>query len=167
MGRSRAAVAFLVATLAAGASGAAARPGGSAPCTRAAAKAAMLASPPLRQVWPTLRLGGGVGTLICHDLTRDGVPDLAATIFSGGTAGDIAWVVFRERAGRWTLAFRQLQGYHFGLFRAGGDLIESTPVYLKNDPNCCPRGGFDHRRFHWNGTRFVVAKRWHDTRFKP
>ena len=160
-------MAVLVATLAAGASGAAARPDASAPCTRGAAKAAILASPALQPVWPTLREGGGVDTLICHDLTRDGVADLAASVSSGGTAGDIAWVVFRKRAGRWTLALRQLQGYHFGLFRVGDDLVESTPVYRRSDPNCCPSGGFDHRRFHWNGARFVVAKRWHTTRFRP
>ena len=160
-------MAVLVATLAAGAQDAAARPDASAPCTRAAAKAAIFSSPALRQVWPTLREGGGVDTLICHDLTRDGVSDLAATIFSGGTAGDIAWVVFRKRGGRWTLALRVLQGYKVGLFRVGGDLVESTPVYRRSDPNCCPSGGFDHRRFHWNGARFIVAKRWHDSRFRP
>jgi hypothetical protein len=142
--------------------------GASAPrCTRAAAKAAMLASPALRQVWPTLRLGGAVDTLICHDFTRDGARDMAATVFSGGTAGDIAWVVFRQRAGRWLLALRQFQVYKVGLFRVGSDLVESTPVYRKNDPNCCPTGGFDHRRFHWNGARFVVAKRWHTSKFPP
>ena len=156
-------LAVLLAALAFGSSGAAA----SAPCTRTAAKAAILASPVLRQLWPTLREGGGVDTLICHDFTRDGAPDLTATIFSGGTAGDIAWVVFRQRAGRWTLALRQLQGYKLGLFLAGSDLVESTPVYRGSDPNCCPSGGFDHRRFHWNGTRFAVVKRWHDTRFRP
>jgi hypothetical protein len=153
----------LASVLAAGARGASL----SFPCTRAAAKAAMLASPALRQVWPTLRVGGGVGTLICHDFTRDGVRDMAATVFSGGTAGDIAWVVFRQRAGRWSLALRQLQVYKVGLFRVGSDLVESTPVYRQNDPNCCPSGGFDHRRFHWNGARFVVAKRWHTSKFPP
>jgi hypothetical protein len=153
----------LASVLAAGARGASS----SLPCTRAAAKAAMLASPALRQVWPTLRVGGGVGTLICHDFTRDGARDMAATVFSGGTAGDIAWVVFRQRAGRWSLALRELQVYKVGLFRVGGDLVESTPVYRQNDPNCCPSGGFDHRRFHWNGARFVVAKRWHTSKFPP
>jgi len=107
------------------------------PCTRAAAKAAMLASPALRPVWPTLRVGGGVDTLICHDFTRDGAQDMAATVFSGGTAGDVAWVVFRQRAGRWSLVLRVLQVYKVGLFRVGNDLVESTPVYRKNDPNCC------------------------------
>jgi hypothetical protein len=161
--RVAAVLAVAASVLATGARGASS----SLPCTRAAAKAAILASPALRQVWPTLRLGGGVDRLICHDLTRDGARDMAATVFSGGTAGDIAWAVFRQRAGRWSLALRQLQVYKVGLFRVGGDLVESTPVYRKNDPNCCPTGGFDHRRLHWNGARFVVAKRWHTSRFRP
>jgi len=127
----------------------------------------MLRSSALRPVWPTLRVGGGVDTLICHDLTRDGVPNMAATVFSGGTAGDVAWAVFRQRAGRWSLALWVLNVYKVGLFRVGSDLVESTPVYRKNDPNCCPTGGFDHRRFHWSGKRFVVAKRWHTTRYRP
>ena len=141
--------------------------GASAGCTRAAARAAILAAPGMRAVWPTVQEGGGVDTLICHDLTRDGAVDMAATIFSGGTAGDIAWAVFLRRNGRWTLSLRQLQAYKLVLRRAGGDLVETTPVYKRDDPNCCPTGGFDHRRFHWNGTRFVVAKRWHTARFTP
>jgi len=160
-------VAVVVALLAGGASSAGARQDLSAPCTRAAAKVAILSSPALRQVWPTVKEGGGVDTLICHDFTRDGAADMAATIFSGGTAGDIAWVVFTKRAGRWTLALRELQNYKLGLVRVRSDLVETVPVYRKNDPNCCPSGGFDHRRFHWDGSRFVVVRRWHDARFKP
>jgi hypothetical protein len=155
--------AAVLAGIAPGAAGAAP----AAPCTRAAAKAAILATPALRSIWATVRLGGGVDKLICHDLTGDAVPELAATIFSGGTAGDIAWVVFRRSRGRWRLAFRQLQAYKVGLFRVGRDLVESQPVYLKDDANCCPTGGFDHRRFHWNGSRFVVVRRWHTSKFPP
>jgi len=146
---------------------AAAGSGASVGCTRAAAKSAVLAAPGMRAVWPTVKEGGGVETLICHDLTRDGRVDMAATIFSGGTAGDIAWAVFLKRGGRWTLSLRQLQAYKLVLRRAGSDLVETTPVYERDDPNCCPSGGFDHRRFHWNGTRFVVVKRWHTARFAP
>jgi hypothetical protein len=89
------------------------------------------------------------------------------TVFSGGTAGDTAWLVFRQVGGGWQLALRELQVYKVGLFRAGNDLIESQPIYLKNDPNCCPSGGFDHRRFHWNGLRFTIIRRWHNARFEP
>jgi hypothetical protein len=58
-------------------------------------------------------------------------------------------------------------GYKLALARAGGDLVETQPVYTQNDPNCCPTGGFDHRRFHWNGTKFELARAWHTKTFRP
>jgi hypothetical protein len=137
------------------------------PCTHAAARAAILASPALISLGPTIRNGGGVDTLICQDLTGDGVRDFAAAIFSGGTAGDTAWVVFRADGSRWRLAFRNLHAYKIGLFRSGRDLIESQPIYKKNDPNCCPSGGFDHRRYRWVAGRFKLVRSWHNSRFKP
>ena len=136
-------------------------------CTIAAARAAILQAPALRELAPTVRNGGGPDTLICHDLTGDGVSELAVTVFSGGTAGDIAWVVYRRSSGRWRLAYTQLQVYKVGLFRVVGDLVDSQPIYRANDPNCCPSGGFGHGRFHWNGTTFRVVRTWHDASFRP
>jgi hypothetical protein len=137
------------------------------PCTIAAARAAILQAPSLRELAPTVRNGGGPDRLICHDLTGDGVSELAVTVFSGGTAGDIAWVVFRRANGRWQVAFSQLHAYKVGLFRVDRDLVESQPIYRANDPNCCPSGGFRHRRFRWDGKTFRVVRTWHDTSFRP
>jgi hypothetical protein len=137
------------------------------PCTAPAAKAAILASARLAYLRPTLDDGGGVDGLICADVTGDGRRDLAATIFSGGTAGDIAWVVFRANGSHWRLAFRQLHAYKVGLFLRGHDLVESQPIYEKNDANCCPSGGFAHRRFHWAATRFEIVRRWTTKSFRP
>src|SRR5438046_1752072 len=39
--------------------------------------------------------------VICFDFTRDGRTDVAATIASGGTAGDVGFVVFRATAAGW------------------------------------------------------------------
>ena len=96
--------------------------------------------------------------VLCFDFTRDGRLDLAVTIASGGTAGDVGFAVFRATAGGWRVALAR-GGYKLGLFRVGGDLVSSQPVYRKNDPNCCPTGGFDHIRFHWNGVRFIVDRK--------
>ena len=131
------------------------------PCTVATARAAIRQAPALQRVTPTAREGGGPDELICHDLTGDGVPELAVTVFSGGTAGDIAWAVFRRLNGRWRPAFVQLQVYKVRLFRVGRDLVESQPIYRKNDPNCCPSGGFRYRRLHWNGKAFQIVRTWH------
>jgi hypothetical protein len=105
-----------------------------------------------------------VDRVICADFTRDGRTDMAVTIASGGTAGDIAWLVFVRAPTSWRLVLNR-SGYKLGLYRLGGDLADSQPVYVKGDPNCCPTGGFDHTRWHWNGTRFVVARHWHDKSF--
>jgi hypothetical protein len=104
--------------------------------------------------------------VICFDFTRDGRTDMAVTLFSGGTAGDIAWVVFVATDAGWRPSLVR-GGYKIGLWRTGGDLVVSQPVYRNDDPNCCPTGGFDHVRWHWNGSRFVAARRWHDTKYGP
>jgi hypothetical protein len=104
--------------------------------------------------------------VICADLTRDGRTDMAVTIASGGTAGDIAFVVFRRVGARWKVSLVR-SGYKLGLYRVDGDLVSSQPVYRKSDPNCCPTGGFDHTRWHWNGTRFAAVRTYHTQSFTP
>lgn len=98
--------------------------------------------------------------VICFDFTRDGRRDLAVTIASGGTAGDTGFVVFRATTAGWRVALAA-GGYKLGIARSGHDLVVSQPVYRKADPNCCPTGGFDRKRYHWNGVRFVIARSWH------
>ena len=107
-----------------------------------------------------------VDQVVCFDFTRDGRTDLAVTIASGGTAGDIGVAVFRATPGGWRVALA-FGGYKVGLTRLGGDVVSTQPVYRKNDPNCCPTGGFDHTRYHWNGKRFVVARAWRSKSFRP
>ncbi|HKP18201.1 MAG TPA: hypothetical protein VJT84_06960 [Gaiellaceae bacterium] len=140
-----------------------------AACGRATAQAAITATH-LR-----MKLLGDTATrvdpssadqVICFDFTRDGRLDVAVSIASGGTAGDIGFVVFRRTASGWGIALTG-SGYKLGLFRLGGDVATSLPVYRKNDPNCCPTGGFDHARYRWSDTRFAVARRWHTRTFRP
>ncbi len=132
-------------------------------CTHATARAA-IASTNLRMKLlgdsPTRVDPNSADQILCYDFTRDGRRDLAVTIASGGTAGDIGFAVFRGTRAGWRVVLA-MGGYKLGLARVGGDLVSSQPVYRKNDPNCCPTGGFDHRRYHWNGVRFVVARSWH------
>jgi hypothetical protein len=139
------------------------------PCDLAAAKRA-IATTHLRMKLlgdSTVRVApSSADRVICHDFTRDGRTDIAVTIASGGTAGDVGFAVFRSTpTGRQVALARN--GYRLGLFRVGGDLVSSQPIYEQSDPNCCPTGGFDHVRFHWNGRRFVVARSWHTRSFRP
>ena len=108
----------------------------------------------------------GVGKVLCHDFTRDGRADMAVTIFSGGSAGDVAWLVFRRTDTRWRLALRRLHLYKLYLRRAGDGLVETQPFYRRDDANCCPTGGYDHVRFQWKKGRFVVVRRWHSRRLR-
>jgi hypothetical protein len=123
-------------------------------------KVLMLGDSPVR-VDPKLTDG-----VICFDFTRDGRTDVAVSIASGGTAGDVGYVLFRATPAGWRVALKG-GGYKLGLVRVRGDLVETQPVYKKKDPNCCPTGGFDHRRYHWNGTKFVLARSWHSTSYRP
>ena len=107
-----------------------------------------------------------VDKIICFDFTRDGRSDLALTVASGGTAGDIGWVALARARSGYRLVL-QRSGYKVGLFRVGGDLVESQPVYRKNDSNCCPTGGFDHEQWHWNGRRLVATRSWHGKSYRP
>ena len=107
-----------------------------------------------------------VDRVICADFTRDGRTDMAVTIYSGGTAGDIAWLVFVRSGKKWKLSLNR-SGYKVGLYRVGGDLVDAQPIYRKHDPNCCPTGGFDHTRWHWNGKRFVALRSWHNKDYGP
>jgi hypothetical protein len=162
-------VAVVVAALAAVGTTTSVAAAGSATCSRAAARAAIARAKPRV---PSLANGtmlvtpGMADELICFDFTGDGRTDLAVTVASGGTAGDIGWfVLVRTRTG-WRTAFNR-GGYKLGLFRVGGDPVDSQPVYRKNDPNCCPTGGFDHQRWHWNGHRFALARSWHTKSYQP
>jgi hypothetical protein len=137
-------------------------------CSRAVAKEAIASVRPhiagLGDT-PLLVTPATADELICFDFTRDGRTDLAVTVASGGTAGDIGWIVLARTRTGWRLALSR-SGYKIGLFRVGADLVDSQPVYRKNDPNCCPTGGFDHQRWHWNGSRFVIMRSWHDKSYR-
>jgi hypothetical protein len=138
-------------------------------CSVAAARTAIAT---LKPKVPSLDNGravvspGQADAVICFDFTRDGRMDMAVTVASGGTAGDVAWIVFVRTATGWRVALTQ-GGYKVGLSRVAGDLVSSQPIYRKNDPNCCPTGGFDHARWHWNGSRFTVVRSWHNGSYKP
>ena len=132
-------------------------------CTVAAAKAAILRDRLKVQMLgdsPTRVDPASVDELVCAGET------MAVTIASGGTAGDIGLVLFRRTASGWRVALAR-GGYKLGLFRKVADVVSSQPLYRKNDPNCCPTGGFDHVRYHWNGSRFAVARSYHTKSFRP
>jgi hypothetical protein len=107
---------------------------------------------------------GDVDGTFCIPLPG-GKKAMVLTVGSGGTAGDIDWAVYVPGGGAWKLALVR-GGYKLGLVRKGADIVETDPIYKKNDPNCCPSGGFAHTRWHWNGSKFVVVRTWHDSKYQ-
>jgi hypothetical protein len=132
-------------------------------CTALAAKAGILSSNLPRRVKQdaTGHFGAGLDRLICRDLTSDGRKDMVASVFSGGTAGVEAWVIFRATSNRWKLAFRRVNLYKVGIRSTPGGIVEIDPVYRANDPNCCPSGGYDHTLYHWKSGKFSAGRTWH------
>lgn len=132
-------------------------------CTALAAKAGILSSNLPRKIKQDAagRTGAGIDRLICRDLTGDGRKDMVASIFSGGTAGVEAWVVFRATSNGWKLVFRRLNLYRAGIRSTPAGIVEFDPVYGANDPNCCPSRGYDHTLYRWKAGKFVVGRTWH------
>jgi hypothetical protein len=104
-----------------------------------------------------------ITTAICFDFTRDGRRDVAFAIWTGGSAQNVAWAVLVKTPVGWRVALTR-RGYHFGLQRVGRELVMIQPVYKRDDPNCCPTGGFDKYAYGWTGKRFSLLRKWHDKR---
>jgi hypothetical protein len=142
----------------------AAPPARSAPaaCSPAAARTA------IAETRPSLALIGDkvliaprqADRVICLDATGDGHGDMAVSLASGGSAGDVGWLLFVRNGAGWRLGGSGT-GYKLGLFRSGSRLEVAQPVYRARDPSCCPTGGFDRTLYRWSGSRLVVARTWH------
>jgi hypothetical protein len=105
--------------------------------------------------------GGGVDRIICRDVTFDHVPDMTVLVASGGAARVTAWVVFRARKTSWQLVLRRLNLFRASVSWVKGDLVETVAVFRKTDLACCPTGGHNHTRLHWQRHKFVTLRFWH------
>ena len=96
--------------------------------------------------------------VIYADLTGDGVDEAVVPISSGGTLGDVAFIVLAlSGAGTKTLLKDRPSGVGGGLSVAvvGGQLVMTLPVYGPNDPNCCP-SALSKKTYVWNGSGFTT-----------
>jgi Tol biopolymer transport system component len=97
---------------------------------------------------------------LCVDFTRDGKRDLVVLFNGNGSGGVLAWATFERASHDWKLVlFRK--GGRVEVRSVRGDLVETQPIYRKNDSDCCPSGGVAHRQYHWSSDRPRLARAWH------
>ena len=96
--------------------------------------------------------------MIYVDLTGTGQTDAVVPIASGGTLGDVAFIVLAPdgSGGARTLLKGEPTG-QAGLAVAvvGGKLVMTEPVPGPNDPECCP-SQLKKTTYAWNGSAFIV-----------
>jgi len=95
--------------------------------------------------------------VIYADLTGGGQEDAVIPIASGGTLGDLAFLVLAPATGGTTTLLRVTPKDGRGLAVAveGGKLVMTEPVPGPDDPECCP-SQLRKTTYAWNGTALVV-----------
>jgi hypothetical protein len=96
--------------------------------------------------------------VIYADLTGDGIDDAVVPISSGGTLGDVAFLVLAPAgAGTKTLLKVAPKDGAGGLAVAVVDrrLVMTRPIYGPQDPNCCP-SSLSKTTYAWDGAAFAV-----------
>ncbi len=96
--------------------------------------------------------------VIYGDLTGDGAEEAVVPISSGGTLGDIAYVVLTPSVAGVTQIFASPQDAQseggVSVSVEGGKLVETRPVYGPTDPNCCP-SQLKTTTYAWDGSKFA------------
>ncbi|MCW5852593.1 MAG: hypothetical protein KIT87_21150 [Anaerolineae bacterium] len=112
----------------------------------------------LRGVAPSgLIEGHGVTSKVLYgDISGDGREEAVISLYSGGTAGDVGLLIYREIDGQPVL-MTGLPGYKVGATIANGELRVSQPLYGANDANCCP-SGVEETAYRLQGDRLARAR---------
>ena len=96
-------------------------------------------------------------SVIYADLTGDGIEEAVVPIASGGTMGDIAYVVLTpDGSGVKALPMEKGTTSSGGVAVSvdAGKLIDTRPVYGPNDPNCCP-SQLKKTTYAWDGSKLA------------
>lgn len=91
--------------------------------------------------------------LVYGDFDGDCREEAAMPLFSGGTAGNIGFIVYRYATPRPTL-IAWGDGYKVGLSVASNRLVVSNALYNGWEPNCCPSGR-SYATYRLNGNTLV------------
>jgi hypothetical protein len=104
------------------------------------------------------RFHAGIDRILFKDLTGDGTAEDIVTIFSGGTAGDIAFYVLTGEGSGLHAIKTSNQEYKVGVRVVGGKLQVTRPLYRQNDPNCCP-AQLEITTYGYDGVRLVSTSK--------
>jgi hypothetical protein len=95
--------------------------------------------------------------VIYADVTDDGVDDAIVPISSGGTLGNIAFVVLTPTEDGTEAVLRELPQESGGLAInvVDGKIVVLQPVYGPDDPECCP-SMLRQTTYAWNGAAIAL-----------
>lgn len=96
-------------------------------------------------------------SVIYADLTKDNIEDAVVPISSGGTMGNVAYVVLTpDGNGVKALPLEKGTTSSGGVAVSveGGNLIDTRPVFGPNDPNCCP-SQLKKTTYAWDGSKLA------------
>jgi hypothetical protein len=102
------------------------------------------------------RFDAGIDRVLFRDLTGDGKAEDIVTIFSGGTAGDIAFYVLSGEGSGLHFIKASNKEYKIGVKVVAGQLQVTRPLYRASDPNCCP-AHLEITTYRYDGVRLVSA----------
>ncbi|MEA1937439.1 MAG: hypothetical protein U9N04_05035 [Patescibacteria group bacterium] len=97
----------------------------------------------------------GIGqerSIIFGDLTEDGAEEAIVPISFGGTAGDIAYVVFSYKKNELLNLCYNLDVYQVFLEVRNNKLVERTSNFIEGDADCCP-SFYKYKYFKYNGEK--------------
>ena len=96
-------------------------------------------------------------SIVYVDVTGDRREEAAVPIDSGGTLGNVAFLVFTLRSGTPSLILTRTVDSVSGIvmFEEAGKLIETRGEFGPEDPFCCP-SKLRRTTFRWDGSRLQV-----------
>jgi hypothetical protein len=98
-------------------------------------------------------------SIVYGDVTGDKREEAAVPIDSGGSLGNVAFLVFSQRAGAPSLILTRTLDSSSGIVMQveGGKLIETRGEFGPEDPFCCP-SKLRKTSFRWDGSLLQVER---------
>lgn len=95
--------------------------------------------------------------VVYADLTDDGVDDAVVPIASGGTLGNLAFIVLTPVEGGTSVLLKEqpAQSGGIALDVVDGKLVTLEPVFGPDDPECCP-SMLRKTTYGWNGAALAL-----------